>query len=686
MSEEPIKLPDYDKNRNYPDRYYKIERPFIAWDGEGITNDNSPQQAYVLLAASTGDFIRNPNGLTTQDCLDLLFRVEEENRSALHIGFGFGYDTNQILNSFTRRELCEFDARTKIGRNYTWRGRIKFKYYPGKSLQITRGISGEPDFVNIRIDDTFHFFQRKFIDVVRSYFPELVSEIEDGKQNRASFNYRDIDEITRYCLAENKILVKIMDRLRGHFEDYGLFLRNWHGPGTVANSSMRLHQIKESMANTPKEVKHAAQYGYQGGRFELLRAGYYSDRVWQYDINSAYPSEIANLPSFKDGYWEYVTVYEPEVYGIWHISYCDRGTVREDYFNPFRARPFFFRNRKGGISYPSRTENWYWQPEIDLWFEIPGSNKEDFEIKEGWVWRTNNEEKPFEWVKDRYLKRLELKKRGDGGERAIKLELNSLYGKMAQRAGWYQSGDKIPRYHQLEWAGFVTSATRAKLLRAYIQEPEAIIAFETDAIFSMVPLDLPLGEGLGEWTETSYDDILYIQSGFYYLNSGTHRSLDSQSRLNSVSHYRGFDKNDSLSFDKMMTWLDSINPGDPFYSLGPEKMFGSTTRFVGYKRALMTNARWRSWIKEDREITIGVHGKREHTPMWCPLCRKGKKFTEGMHFLEIGSQAYDGEKIGDTIPMSYPHNIPWLEELAWEEEFDWNSQLEMEFTDGNLNL
>jgi hypothetical protein len=115
-----------------------------------------------------------------------------------------------------------------------------------------------------------------------------------------------------------------------------------------------------------------------------------------------------------------------------------------------------------------------------------------------------------------------MKARGDGAERAIKLELNSIYGKFAQRAGWFQEGDRIPAYHQLEWAGYITSSTRAKLYQAYRLRPGRIIAFETDAVFSVSPIEgLEIGTGLGEWKESVFDDLLYIQSGFYFAHQGS---------------------------------------------------------------------------------------------------------------------------------------------------------------------
>jgi len=684
MTQEPAPLPkmltDYDEHRhrliNNPSRNM-MDRHFIAWDGEGITYAGSRQQAYVLLAASTGDFIRTPDirGLTTENCLELLFRVEKQNRNAIHIGFSFGYDTNQILNSFTRREIVKLDSRVKLGRSYRWHGRTRFQISPGKSFQVTRGRPGDSDYANIRIYDTFHFFQTSFLNVVKKYAPDRLSEIEDGKATRGQFKYQDIEEITRYCLAENSLLVEIMEGLRRKFQSYGLKLRDWYGPGAIASASMKSHNIKSHHSEIPTNIKRISQYAYQGGRFELLRAGYHKGKVWQYDINSAYPSAIESLPSLRSGYWEHVSSFEKGVFGVWHISFESRNTRARDFFCDFRAQPFFFRDRRGGVIYPVAAENWYWQPEAELCETFKDWQK--FEIIEGYIWRTNDDARPFNWVRDRYLQRLELKEKGDGDERVLKLELNSLYGKMAQRAGWHIKGDRIPTYHQLEWAGYITSATRAKVYQAYLLNPDAVFAFETDAIFSLAPLDLPLGKGLGEWSETIYSDILYLQNGFYFANGGE------------VAHYRGFDKG-SLSFDQVLTWLDSLTT----FSVNRKenerlpKLTGPTHRFIGYKRALVSKQYnyWRSWENDEREITIGRSGKRFHFYPTCPCCYRKIKWSEGLHYLQHSLDLYGERVVRGVIPKSYPHVVPWLDtELKGDyDDSGWHVDKEISLMDGGL--
>jgi hypothetical protein len=76
----------------------------------------------------------------------------------------------------------------------------------------------------------------------------------------------------------------------------------------------------------------------------------------------------------------------------------------------------------------------------------------------------------------------------------LKLCLNSLYGKMAQRSG------RGP-YHDAVAAGLVTAMARARLVEAVGHNPEAVVMIATDAVYSTEPLPLDIGDGLGQWED-----------------------------------------------------------------------------------------------------------------------------------------------------------------------------------------
>jgi len=96
---------------------------------------------------------------------------------------------------------------------------------------------------------------------------------------------------------------------------------------------------------------------------------------------------------------------------------------------------------------------------------------------------------------------------GNPAQVALKLCMNSMYGKLAQRIGWDPINRRLPPWHQLEWAGWVTSYTRAKLFNMLRRIPfKHLIAVETDGIYTtMNPARLGIehSETLGGWEITS---------------------------------------------------------------------------------------------------------------------------------------------------------------------------------------
>ncbi len=481
--------------------YAKPLRPFVAWDGEGITKPNPcPEmcpnlivaQDYVLLGNSLGHRMTS-KCLTTEDCFGLLLEAERDCPDAIHIGFGMQYDFNMMLKSLSLEALWKLYQTHHV--NFMG---YRIEYRPRKWLNIGKGKE------NVRLYDCWGFFQGSFIKAVERYVgkeSEDYRRVVKGKQRRANFSFDEIDDyIVPYWNAELRLLVQIMDTLRNDLYDAGFSLTHWYGPGAIANVVLKHYNIKSAKAEPPKEVNRAAQYAYGGGRFELFQAGTYTGPVWEYDIHSAYPSFISELPNLQTGTWEHVRTFERSTFGVWRVDYRSNNKGFAEWYAP---NPLFCRDERGNVSYPPMVQGWYWTPEAEL--------VDQTYIKEGWVFR-GNQERPFAWVQDLYSQRLEWIEQGISAERTLKLILNSLYGKTAQRIGWNNESDSLPQWHQLEWAGYVTSGTRAKLWKAINQSPQSVIAVETDAIFSTCALELDVGKGLGQWEETKFDGVTYLQN------------------------------------------------------------------------------------------------------------------------------------------------------------------------------
>jgi hypothetical protein len=119
-----------------------------------------------------------------------------------------------------------------------------------------------------------------------------------------------------------------------------------------------------------------------------------------------------------------------------------------------------------------------------------------------------------------------------------------------------------------------------------MQVPESIISIATDGIFSISPLELdcPKGKVLGAWGAEVHDEIILVQSGFYYYRNGEKW----------VAWTRGFDK---------------IQPGEDYQEQAKkqfkeildgwggkvEKIYFPCTRFITMKSAVRGDNNWSRW-------------------------------------------------------------------------------------------
>lgn len=590
------------------------KRDFIAWDGEGISVPPGTPQPYVLFGASTGDYITSDD-LSTEACLDLLLHVKRKYPNSFFVGYAIGYDGNQMLRSLDESHLWTLHRHNKV----KWHG-YTIERIPGKWFLVRkRGQSA-------KLYDVFGFFQSSFVTACEKFLgtddPEL-ERVRIGKQRRSDFHMDELrSEIIPYWQGELRLTVRLMDALRDDLLSANLPIRSWHGPGAVADTVFRQFNIKAAKAETPGEVNRASQYAYAGGRFELFRVGHHPDTVWEYDINSAYPTGIAELPNLQTGTWERTSQFDPDAFGVWRVQYDAPG----GFFDlQYRPHPLFVRGVHGEVSYPAIAHGWYWTPEAAL---VPNA------VTGGWVLRDDGT-KPFAFVRRLYDQRLEWKRQGNSAERALKLALNSLYGKTAQRVGGTQGP---PSWHQLEWAGYVTSYARAKLFRAIMLNWESVIAVETDAVFSTQPLNLETGTGLGQWEMTEFDWITYYQSGLYYAGVGDA----------TLERYRGFDKGSlphSVIHDYLRDYGNSFEP----WRLPPP--VGRTTRYIGLGYGLRTKRTWRAWETENRYAVLGGGGKRTHRDSLCRECRAHTSPAEGLHSMMVATAG----------GLSYPHSLPWVD-------------------------
>lgn len=189
----------------------------------------------------------------------------------------------------------------------------------------------------------------------------------------------------------------------------------------MAGKILRHHFFnpKETFPFPPEECRLAAELSYHAGKngFYVKRGVY--ENVYEYDINSAFPKAMLEMPQLVKGRYSHVRKYVPRAMGIYRIS--GRRHQSEKFPIVFDAA---FRPVSGAFK-----NEWVTGYEVACLKRTRGYL---YRVHEGWVWKANprHRHSPLaEFVKQFW----DLKSKAPKGpERdTYKNILNSLYGKFA---------------------------------------------------------------------------------------------------------------------------------------------------------------------------------------------------------------------------------------------------------------
>lgn len=572
---------------------------FLAIDGEG-GNINGRHEYTLLVAAGKGyhNYVHNQGEpLTTEQCLDFILRLPQRRKL---ISFFFNYDVTMILRGMdpdSIRYLIHRDARTSYSGKVVpceW-GNYELDWLPGKLFTVRDKRDGTKRVVY----DTAGFFQSSLVRALEGWDVGDDDErafIEAMKAERKDFTGEVNSTVIQYAVKECELLCRLMDLVYRESANLGFHLRTFSGAGSLANSMLEKWGVDKMVGILPEEVSTAAWHAYFGGRFEVAAIGEIPGPVFEYDINSAYPYAMQSLPCLACGEWTHFDGNPPA--SLSNDGLCVRRirwanpTGRDDYHGRSAAwGPFPWRSERGSISYGMDGEGWYWHPEYRA--AMQSEHSAYLTVLESWLYRTECDHKPFQHVPELYARRKEMKAEGHLGERVIKLGINSLYGKTAQTVGTRKFASPV-------WAGIITSTTRAMCMDAITaggnDRIPNVIMVATDAVYSRAPLDLPLGDNLGEWEAHEHENMLIVQPGLYALNVGTETA--------EVRKTRGIRKTAFTARDVLAIWRrDGING----------TFDAPTTSFVGLRRGtISTQHEPGAWIQEKRRISFLPRSKRRH--------------------------------------------------------------------------
>ena len=527
---------------------------FVSVDGEGMMIDG--EHRYVLFGIGE-DQIENINGLQWSEIFSFMY--ERFRPGTTYGGFFLGYDFTQTLKTMPEdkawilltTEGQALRKRFDAGKGVKGRKPLahlaphpvecegwQFDMLAMKRLRIRPKMCDcelptckcKPKAPWMYINDVGSFFQSSFLTVINPkdwaegtavVTPEEYELIKAGKEKRASAVLDD--DMRMYNRLENVVLSRVMTVLDKGFLEIGIQLppSKWFGPGQAAQSWLKNESVpdgEEINKVASIEIIEAARMSYFGGWFEQFIHGIIPGDSHEYDINSAYPSVIANLPCLLHGEYSrgkgipsvddgdlclvYAKVWSPNLGG---------GNEKKQYIGTM-----LHRDEAGGISRPMATEGWYWWDELKAAEKcklVKTLNNRGHQQVMRWVkYKPCDCPPPMAGIRGLYEKRLEVGKNSPLGK-AAKLVYNSSYGKFAQSVGEPVFGNPI-------YASRITAGCRTLILEAIASHPRGkadVSMVATDAIYFLTPHPtLTVSDELGEWDYKLKQNLTLFKPGVYW--------------------------------------------------------------------------------------------------------------------------------------------------------------------------
>jgi len=448
----------------------------------------------LLIADSEGRFL---DKITPTLLISWLF--SKKYQGTWNFFYNLTFDAEVILKTLGSDILSIYSRTRKLEFEFE---KYKIQYIPSKKLTIKKGHHSTVFF------DIAQYYQSSLVNAYQSNIKKLDESYLLMKEKRQSFSkeyYRiNRKSVREYCINDCKLTKELSDHwIKLFVESFLFYPARWISSGYLAEKVLINHGIHIPKFDAiPYQIQDIAWRSYYGGRFEILKRGFIGEGHL-YDINSAYPYTLSRIPDLTKGKWvKRKSIHPKPKLGFFKIQ-CD---IPDELHIP----PFPFRNNKK-IIFPSGKFQTYCTLK-----ELQACKEKLYRILEGYQFITDSSIYPYrKFITKLYQKRMELKKQNNPLQLPLKVILNSIYGKTAQRVG-----NEIGNLFCPVIASTITGHTRA-MLYEFVSGHKIehyVVSFATDSVISTKKIDVDSNRLGGFKLEKSADDVYVLQNGIYRFN------------------------------------------------------------------------------------------------------------------------------------------------------------------------
>ena len=491
---QPIVPRTFSRPFDPPQNVLPPAKVVVGWDTETLDGQ------FRMYADSTG-FVYTGNSLP-----ELVTElVRRKRHRSLNVAFNLRYDAQALMTLLSRDTQLDIHL---LGEAYE--DDLKIEYIPRKLLTITQNKR------SIRFYDIYQFYFSSLDKASQKYLNRTKLEMSYDDLSRPEYWERNISKIAEYCVQDAVLTRDLGILAQDMYRKIGL---DFSSPISTASLA---EQFAIRYSTVPRysfpQLQRAAYYSYGGGWFETHKRGYFEETT-KTDIVSAYPAAMETLPDISAGTWKISEKRLPESdFGI--------ALVR-------------IRSLKGSIHHmPSLLKGLIVYPFSDWHYRYITLENADFleywelaeiEYVKVYSFYPDDDYRPFAYIRRLFDERARLKAVGDARQLALKILINSTYGKLIQNVeerdekGVYKVGNLfLPIY-----ASYITDRTRRQVFGRVLEEELDPIAFATDSILEEGKAS-GKGSGLGSWDVEKRGELIMVGTGVYEMFDG--KSYDTHTR------------------------------------------------------------------------------------------------------------------------------------------------------------
>jgi len=419
-------------------------------------------------------------------------------RGQTFVCYNLKYDMGAFLQRLPLEKLEELRSTDR-----TKHDGYRYQVIGYKCLTIRRGKN------SVHFYDMLTFYGTSLGEAAKNFLGAHKIDL-DPKQFDHEYIRSHRSEIAEYCIQDAKLVQELADKIIARFESYGIKVRKLYSIAYISYQYFRTHTpyvVVKKYWQKHREVLQYALWAYNGGKFEVTRKGpgYY----YEYDIVSAYPSEIRNLIDIS---WARVVrsnkYRKDAIYGFLKIKISI----------PFDVFTTTVVKRSGVNCYMVGDYETYITKQEYEYLTAAGC---DITIQDGYWLHCDNRQYPYRREIDRLVTlKVEFKKKGqDLDYHTVKILMNSFYGKMLQLI------KKGERYEATScWNpvyGTVITANTRIMVSNRQQIDSAIVAVHTDSVLSTEPLDIFAKGDLGTFIPKEQGQGVILGAGIYEIGDKT---------------------------------------------------------------------------------------------------------------------------------------------------------------------